>query len=103
MILFAFVSSSVIPAIRSIIPNYIEYKEQVQQPIQCWYCNCPISEHIVGCCSHIAAALWCLFLHQGNISTFNQQSNRYFDFVQDALTISDYDDSTEEDDNTYSL
>ena len=83
--------------------TYIEYKEQSEQPIQCWYCNCPIGERVIGCCSHVATVLWCLFRHQGDMSAFIQQSNKYFDFIQDALPISDYDDSSEEDYSTYSL
>ena len=83
--------------------TYIEYKEQGKQPIQCWYCNCPIGERVIGCCSHVAAALWCPFRHQGDMSAFIQQSDKYFDFIQDALRISDCADSSEEDDNTYSL
>ena len=37
--------------------TYTEYKEQDEQPIQWWYCNCPIGERVIGCCSHVAAAL----------------------------------------------
>ena len=58
--------------------------------------------------SLVAVLMWrphygAFFRHQGDMSAFIQQSDKYFDFIQDALPISDCDDSSEEDDNTYSL
>ena len=32
----------------------------IEEPIQGWYCTCPIGARVLDCCSHTAALLWYL-------------------------------------------
>ncbi|XP_060073207.1 uncharacterized protein LOC132553020 [Ylistrum balloti] len=39
---------------------WIEYDSLSDDPIKGWYCTCKVGSRVVGCCAHIASALWFL-------------------------------------------
>ena len=38
----------------------VQFDTYKDEPIQGWYCTCPTSSRVVGCCVHVAALLWYL-------------------------------------------
>ncbi|CAF1500825.1 unnamed protein product, partial [Didymodactylos carnosus] len=80
--------------------TYIEYNNGILNPVSGWFCACTAGERTVGCCSYIAATLWHFSLNQTAIHAINQSLNNYPNLVEDALQFSDYENSSDEDDDT---
>ena len=71
-----------------------------------WWCDCPIGSRIVGCCSHVSSVIWFLSYRRWEPNNTRRTSTDPLKFIRDSIPISDfYDSSDEEDTNTnrYSL
>jgi hypothetical protein len=45
--------------------------------IKNWWCDCPIENRYIGCCSHIASAIWFLSFERWQIETRRMSSGTY--------------------------
>ena len=71
-----------------------------------WWCDCPISSRIIGCCSHVSSVIWFLSYRRWDFNNARRTSTDPLDFIRDSIQISDfYDSSDDEETNTnrYSL
>lgn len=67
-----------------------------------WWCDCCIGNRFVGCCSHISSAIWFLSYQRWQSNDSRRTSTSMMNFVSDAIPISDfYDSSDDEDASTY--
>lgn len=67
-----------------------------------WWCDCWIGNRFLGCCSHISSAIWFLSYQRWQSNESRRSSTDLVNFVQDAIPISDfYDSSDEEEASTY--
>ena len=84
--------------------SYYTYIQFSTEEILNSCCDCPIGDRQVGVCSHRSAAIWFLAhqRHQNNDSR-NQTSGLYLDLLDDSELLDDLNESSEEDDDLYSL
>ena len=71
-----------------------------------WWCDCPIGSRIVGCCSHVSSMIWFLCYQRWESNNARRITTDPMNFVRDSVVISDFYDSSDDDDATtdrYSL
>ena len=70
-----------------------------------WWCDCSIGSRFIGCCSHISSAIWFLSYERWQTQRREMPSGSYMNLATDAIQVSDfYDSSDDDEDNTrYSL
>lgn len=64
-----------------------------------WWCDCPIGNRIIGCCSHVSSVIWFLSYERWQSTNAHRRSTITTDLFQDALTISDFYDSSDDEDS----
>ncbi|CAF0892611.1 unnamed protein product [Didymodactylos carnosus] len=79
--------------------TYVEYSSSTLPPITGWYCSCIVGERTIGRCRHVAATLWHLCLDQAVTHQTKRTYNNFFDFVEDTTQFSDYENTSDEDDD----
>lgn len=63
---------------------WIEYGQGLN-PINGWYCQCKCGARTVGCCAHVASALWFLGYYRYHTENSVSKTNRdYMNLVEDA-------------------
>jgi hypothetical protein len=65
-----------------------------------WWCDCQIGNRYIGSCSHIASAVWFLSFERWQIEKRRMPSGNYINLVTDASQLSDFYDSTDDDDQS---
>ena len=69
-----------------------------------WWCDCYIGSRFIGCCSHISSAIWFLSCERWKMQQRQMPSGSYMGLATDAIQVSDFYDSSDDDDTTrYSL
>lgn len=71
-----------------------------------WWCDCSIGNRFLGCCSHISSAIWFLSYQRWQSNETRRSSIDTMNFVSDANPISDFYDSSDDEDSSnyrYSL
>ena len=86
---------------RSAHKNRVTYSPIIQftsNDITDWWCDCPIGSSFLGCCSHIASAIWFLSYERWQNKVRRMPSGDFINSVIDAGQLSDYYDSTDDED-----
>ncbi|CAM4975482.1 unnamed protein product [Rotaria socialis] len=77
--------------------QYYTYIQFDPNQILAWYCTCRSGPRVVGCCSHGAAGIWFLGYERHQLETNQQPSSINFANLHYCDSISDYEDSSDED------
>ncbi len=85
--------------------NYHTYIQFDSTQVIAWYCTCPGGPRVVGCCSHIASAIWFLGYERYQTTTTRKPSTTNTTNIHYADDISDFEPSSddEENDSLYTL
>ncbi|CAF4618720.1 unnamed protein product, partial [Rotaria magnacalcarata] len=81
--------------------TYHTYIQFDSTQVIAWYCTCIPGPRTVGCCSHIAAAIWFLGYERYQSTTNRQPSSTNTTNIHYADNISDFEPSSDEEDNSY--
>ena len=81
--------------------TYHAYIQFDSTQVIAWYCTCPAGSRTVGCCSHICAAIWFLGYERYHEATNRQPSSTNMSNIQYADQISDYEPSSDEEENDH--
>ncbi|CAF5183346.1 unnamed protein product, partial [Rotaria magnacalcarata] len=75
------------------------------QAILGWWCDCFTGARFLGCCSHIASAIWFLSYQRWQTQQRHMPSGEYKNLTTDSIQVSDFYDSSDDDDDSqrYSL
>ncbi|CAF3956339.1 unnamed protein product, partial [Rotaria sp. Silwood1] len=87
---------------RSAHKNRITYNPTIKftsNEILDWWCDCTIGNGSIGCCSHIASFIWFLSYERWQDNNRYMPSGDFIDYVVDSSQISDFYDSTDDEDN----
>jgi len=76
---------------------WIRYEKDSFDPIKGWFCQCKNGARTVGCCAHIASVLWYLGYYRHLLSTPRHCSDEYSEYLIDAASWSETDETEEED------
>ena len=76
-----------------IYQTYIQFDST---QIIAWYCTCPAGARIVGCCSHVAAAIWFLGYERHQPMTTRQSPSTNTTNIHYADDISDFEPSSDD-------
>ncbi|CAF0967090.1 unnamed protein product [Didymodactylos carnosus] len=68
-----------------------------------WYCQCPIGSRVVGCCSHVASAIWFLGFERWQSHQRVQSSGSHLLNASDSIQITDFEDDDEDNQTRYRL
>ena len=79
--------------------QYYTYIRFDPKHVLAWYCTCPGGPRVVGCCSHVAAGVWFLAYERHQLKTNQQPSSTNFSTLHYADSISDYECSSDENDD----
>jgi len=69
------------------------------EEISDWWCDCPAGSRFLGCCSHVASAVWFLSFERWQTESRHMPSETFINFFADAAALPDLFDSTEESDD----
>ncbi|CAF2098267.1 unnamed protein product [Rotaria magnacalcarata] len=69
------------------------------QAILGWWCDCFIGARFLGCCSHIASAIWFLSYQRWQTQQRHMPSGKYKNLATDSIQVSDFYDSSDDDDS----
>ncbi|CAF5013088.1 unnamed protein product, partial [Rotaria sp. Silwood1] len=86
---------------RSAHKNRITYNPTIKftsNEILDWWCDCTIGNGSIGCCSHIASFIWFLSYERWQDNNRYMPSGDFIDYVVDSSQISDFYDSTDDED-----
>ncbi|CAF3126185.1 unnamed protein product [Rotaria sp. Silwood2] len=86
---------------RSAHVNRLSYNPIIQfttEEISDWWCDCPTENTLIGCCSHVASAVWFLSFQRWQFQKRSMPSGDFINFVTDSKELSDFYDSTDDDD-----
>ena len=84
--------------------SYYTYIHFSTEEILSSCCDCPIGDRQVDACSHRSAAIWFLaYKRRQNNDSRNQTSGSDLDLLDDSEFVDDLNESSEEDDDLYSL
>ena len=61
-----------------------------------WWCDCPVGNELLGCCSHVSPAIWFLSFQRWQLNSKSMPSGNYINCVCDAAQMSDFYDSTDD-------
>ncbi len=64
-----------------------------------WWCDCNAGSRFIGCCSHVASAVWFLSFERWQTKQRRAPSATFINFVSDAGVLPDLLDSTDESDD----
>jgi hypothetical protein len=64
-----------------------------------WWCDCPMGNGLLGCCSHIASAIWFLSFERWQVHNRQMPSGDFINLAIDARQVSDFYDSTDDEDD----
>ena len=64
-----------------------------------WWCDCFTGARFLGCCSHIASAIWFLSCQRWQTQKRHMPSGSYMNLATDAMQVSDFYDSSDGDDD----
>ena len=81
--------------------TYHAYVQYDTTQIIAWYYTCTAGPRTVGCCSHIAAAIWYLNCERHQIMANRQPSSTNANTIQYADNISDFEPSSDDEENDY--
>ncbi|CAF5219369.1 unnamed protein product, partial [Rotaria magnacalcarata] len=62
-----------------------------------WWCDCTAGNCVIGCCSHIASAIWFLSFERWQTQSSPKLSGTFINFVADAAAQQELSDSTNDD------
>jgi len=79
--------------------SYHTYIQFDSTRVIAWYCTCPAGARIVGCCSHVAAAIWFFGYERHQRTTTRQPSSTNTTNIHYADHISDFEPSSDDDDD----
>ena len=80
----------------------LSYKPTIQfttKEISNWWSDCPIGNILIGCCSHEASAVRFLAFQRRQFQTCLMPSGDFINFVRDSKELSDFYNSTDDDDD----
>ncbi|CAF5080515.1 unnamed protein product, partial [Rotaria magnacalcarata] len=77
--------------------QYYTYIQFDPNQILAWFCTCRSGPRAVGCCSHVAAGIWFLGYERHQLETNQQPSSTNFANLHYCDSVSDYEDSSDED------
>jgi hypothetical protein len=89
------------------VPNQSAHKNRItyspiinftSHEILNWWCDCMIGNRFVGCCCHIASVIWFLSYERWQNKSRYMPSGSFINYVADASQISDFYDSTDDED-----
>ncbi|CAF3882825.1 unnamed protein product [Rotaria magnacalcarata] len=69
------------------------------QAILGWWCDCFTGARFLGCCSHIASAIWFLSYQRWQTQQRHIPSGEYKNLATDSIQVSDFYDSSDDDDS----
>ncbi|CAF3495859.1 unnamed protein product [Rotaria socialis] len=81
--------------------TYHTYIQFDSTEVFAWYCTCIPGLQTVGCCSHIAVAIWFLGYERYQSTINRQPSSTNTTNIQYADDISDFEPSSDDEDNSY--
>jgi hypothetical protein len=64
-----------------------------------WWCDCPTGNGMLGCCSHIASAIWFLSYERWQLHSRRMPSGDFINLATDASQLSDFYDPTDDEDD----
>ena len=79
--------------------SYHTYIQFDSTRVIAWYCICPAGARIVGCCSHVAAAIWFLGYERYQTTITRKPSSTSTTNTHYADAISDFEPSSDDEDN----
>jgi len=84
---------------------YNTYVQFDSKQVLAWYCTCAAGARTVGCCSHVATAIWFLGYERHQLTINRQLSATNTTNIHYSENISDFEPSSddEEDDYRYTL
>jgi hypothetical protein len=75
-----------------------------QHDVTEWYYTCPDGVRVGGCYGHVASVTWFLGYERFRVEESLKQLGIFITAAQDIIQVSDYNDSTDDDDSIrYSL
>ena len=85
--------------------SYYTYVQFTSAQIIAWYCTCRAGPRTVGCCSHVATAIWYLSYERHRTKTNRQSFSTNINSICYADNISDFEllSDVEENDYFYTL
>jgi hypothetical protein len=83
----------------------IQFKNDIEQPIQGWYCTCISGWRDVGCCAHVTALIWHLGVCRAKVEQdiHPLSAGKLLAAVDDSMQFSDVDDTDDEENDDDSL
>ncbi|CAF3756561.1 unnamed protein product [Rotaria magnacalcarata] len=82
--------------------NRVTYHSTIHftnQAILGWWCDCFTGARFLGCCSHIASAIWFLSYQQWQAQQRHMSSDEYKNLATDSIQVSDFYVSSDDDDS----
>ncbi|CAF4913348.1 unnamed protein product [Rotaria magnacalcarata] len=82
--------------------NRVTYHSTIHftnQAILGWWCDCFTGARFLGCCSHIASAIWFLSYQQWQTQQRHMSSGEYKNLATDSIQVSDFYVSSDDDDS----
>ena len=79
--------------------SYHTYIQFDSTRVIAWYCICPAGAQIIGCCSHVAAAIWFLGYERYQTTITRKPSSTSTTNTHYADAISDFEPSSDDEDN----
>lgn len=67
-----------------------------------WWCDCITGARFIGCCSHICSLIWYLGYERWKSSPTQMRSTSYMTYATDSIQVSDFYDSSDNDDEATS-
>ena len=64
-----------------------------------WWCDCPTGNVLTGCCSHVASTIWFLSFERWQVHQRRMPSGNFINIATDADQLSDFYDSTDDEDD----
>ena len=81
--------------------SYFTHIQFDSTQVMAWYCICTAGSQTMGCCSHIAAAIWFLSFELHQATTNQQPSSTNTKMIQYANDIPDFEASSADEENYY--
>ena len=78
---------------------YQAYIQFDSTQVMVWYCTCTTGTRTVGCCSHVAVAIWFLGYEHHQVTTTRQPSGTNIINIHYSEDISDFDPAYDDEGN----
>ena len=82
----------------SIYQTYVQFDST---QVMAWYCTCKAGIRTVGCCSHVAAAIWFLGYERHQVTATRQPSATNTINIHYSEDISDFEPSSDDEEENY--